>query len=153
MTVTRSIDPTNTHASHTIAPQGGVGFDDSHTGHVVNLNLPQPFYQTATYGLAFSPGNIAQHGLVPDVRLPRTTAAPYPLHADRVASEKMSNRVRNQITRTLREFGFTPKGHVESYQKSYPKCFDIVPYPQGFRVPNFVKFTGDDSITTYEHIG
>jgi hypothetical protein len=119
----------------------------------VNLNLPQPFYQTAAYGLAFSPGNIAQHGPVPDVRLPRTAAAPYPLHADRVASEKMSNHVRNQITRTLREFGFTPKGHVESYQKPYPECFDIVPYPQGFRVPNFVKFTGDDSITTYEHIG
>jgi hypothetical protein len=32
-------------------------------------------------------------------------------------------------------------------------CFDIVPYPQGFRVLNFVKFTRDDSKTTYEHIG
>jgi hypothetical protein len=28
-----------------------------------------------------------------------------------------------------------------------------VPYPRGFRVPDFFKFTGEDSKTTYEHEG
>jgi hypothetical protein len=28
-----------------------------------------------------------------------------------------------------------------------------VPYPRGFRVPDFVKFSGDDAKTSYEHVG
>jgi hypothetical protein len=28
----------------------------------------------------------------------------------------------------------------------------MVPYPQGFRVPNFIKFNGVDNKTTWEHI-
>jgi hypothetical protein len=31
--------------------------------------------------------------------------------------------------------------------------FDTVPYPRGFWVPDFGRFTGDDSKTTYEHVG
>jgi hypothetical protein len=55
----------------------------------------------------------------------------------------MNGEVREQIARTLREFGFSP----------YPKYFDTIPYPRGFRVSDFVKFTGDDARTTHEHIG
>jgi hypothetical protein len=29
----------------------------------------------------------------------------------------------------------------------------MIPYPRGFRVPDLAKFTGDDTKTTYEHIG
>jgi hypothetical protein len=29
----------------------------------------------------------------------------------------------------------------------------MIPYPSGFRVPDFTKFTGDDVRTTYEHVG
>jgi hypothetical protein len=29
----------------------------------------------------------------------------------------------------------------------------MVPYPRGFRVPDFGKFTGEDSKTTHEHVG
>jgi hypothetical protein len=28
------------------------------------------------------------------------------------------------------------------YQKSYPNYFDTIPYPRGFRVLEFMKFTG-----------
>jgi hypothetical protein len=28
-----------------------------------------------------------------------------------------------------------------------------VPYPRGFQVPDFFKFTGSDSKTKYEHVG
>jgi hypothetical protein len=65
----------------------------------------------------------------------------------------MTDGVREQIARTLREFGFTPKGRARAYQKPYPDYFDTLPYPHGFRVPNFARFTGDDARTTYEHIG
>jgi hypothetical protein len=64
----------------------------------------------------------------------------------------MTEGVHVQITRTLREFGFTPKGHARVYQKPYPEYFDTIPYPRGFRVPDLTKFTGDDARTTYEHV-
>jgi hypothetical protein len=61
--------------------------------------------------------------------------------------------VREQITRMLWELGFSLKGWAKVYQKPYPEYFDSVPYPWGFRVLDFMKFTGDDARTTYEHIG
>jgi hypothetical protein len=38
------------------------------------------------------------------------------------------------------------------YQKSYPSHFDLVPYPVGWCTPNFVKFSGEDNRTTWEHV-
>jgi hypothetical protein len=46
-----------------------------------------------------------------------------------------------------------PKGRARSYQKPYPRYFDVIPYTRGFRVSDLAKFTGDDAKTTYEHIG
>jgi hypothetical protein len=65
----------------------------------------------------------------------------------------MNEGVRDQIARTLRQFGFTPKGQARSYQKLYPEYVDTIPYPPGFWVPDLAKFTSDDTKTTYEHIG
>jgi hypothetical protein len=53
----------------------------------------------------------------------------------------------------LREFGFAPKGSARAYQKPYREYYDTIPYPRGFRMPDFAKFNEDDSKTTYEHIG
>ena len=39
-------------------------------------------------------------------------------------------------------------GGSRLYQKPYPPEFDFVSYPAGWRVPEFVKFNGDDSRTT-----
>ena len=38
------------------------------------------------------------------------------------------------------------------YQKPYPPKFDFVSYPAGWRVPEFIKFNGDDSRTTWEDV-
>jgi hypothetical protein len=65
----------------------------------------------------------------------------------------MIEGVREQIARMLRELGSSPRGRGRTYQKPYPEYFDTIPYPQGFRVPDFSKFNGDDTKTTYEHIG
>ena len=41
----------------------------------------------------------------------------------------------------------------QSYQKPYNHRFDTVPYPQGARIPEFSKFSGENGRSTYEHIG
>jgi hypothetical protein len=66
---------------------------------------------------------------------------------------EMDQGVRDLIARTLGEFGFTPKGRARSFQKPYPKYFDMIPYARDFWVLDLAKFTSDDAKTTYEHIG
>ena len=43
-------------------------------------------------------------------------------------------------------------GGSHLHQKPYPDDFDLVSYPVGWCVPNFIKFSGDDNKTTWEHI-
>jgi hypothetical protein len=43
-----------------------------------------------------------------------------------------------------------PRG--QSYQKPYDSRFDHHPYPQGTRIPEFAKFSGDQGKNTHEHI-
>jgi hypothetical protein len=87
---------------------------------------------------------------VPDAYFPRPPVTPF---AAGEAYLGMSENVREQVARMLREFRLEPKGRVRTYQKPYPEFFDSVSYPRGFRVLDFVKFTGEDSKTTYEHVG
>jgi hypothetical protein len=65
----------------------------------------------------------------------------------------MADGVREQIAKTLREFRFSPKSHARTYQKPYPEYFDTIPYPRGFRIPDFLRFNGDDARTKHDHIG
>jgi hypothetical protein len=41
----------------------------------------------------------------------------------------------------------------QSYQKPYDHRFDTVPYPQGARIPEFSKFSGENERSTHKHIG
>jgi hypothetical protein len=41
----------------------------------------------------------------------------------------------------------------QTYQKPYDHWFDTVPYPQGARIPEFSKFSGENGRSTDEHIG
>ena len=43
-------------------------------------------------------------------------------------------------------------GGSRLYQKPYPPEFDFISYPVGWRIPEFVKFNGEDSRTTWEHV-
>jgi hypothetical protein len=53
----------------------------------------------------------------------------------------------------LREsFGIEPKGRGHVYQKSYPDYYDQLPYPRGYRVIEFSKFSGEDGKTILEHV-
>jgi hypothetical protein len=78
---------------------------------------------------------------------------PCMLNTDQAASGEMSDGMRDLVTRMLRELGFTPRGLAKIYHKPNPEYFYMVPYPRGFRIPDFANFRGEDARTTYEHIG
>ena len=43
-------------------------------------------------------------------------------------------------------------GRSRLYRRPYVDAFDLIPYPAGWRVPDFVKFSGDNNRSTLEHI-
>jgi len=51
----------------------------------------------------------------------------------------------------LSQLGINPNKNW-MYQRPYPDAFDLVPYPTGWYVPDFIKFSGDDNRSTWEHI-
>jgi hypothetical protein len=132
-----------------VSTSGNPGFPTHITPTNPNLNFQQPYYQSMSYGLNIPPmGTGVPHGPILNIFFPKTPA--YATPNPRVEDNE---GVRDQIARTLRGFGFTPRGRARSYQKPYLEYFDMIPYPRGFRVPDPAKFTGDDAKTTYEHIG
>jgi hypothetical protein len=65
-----------------------------------------------------------------------------------------SNNLNNRLAIILHEsLGIEPKGRGRVYQKSYLNYYDQLPYPRGYRVPEFSKFSGEDGKTTIEHVG
>ena len=59
---------------------------------------------------------------------------------------------KNDLANLLREsFGVDVRSKTRTYQKPYPTLFDSVAYPAGFRLPEFVKFIGKDTRSTFEH--
>jgi hypothetical protein len=122
----------------------------THPNPGVSPNFQQPYYQTMAYGPNIPPmGTGVPHGPIPGVLFPGTPAYAIP----NLQVDGDNYGVRDQITRTLREFGYIPMGQARSHQKPYPEYFDTIPYPRGFWVPDLAKFTGDDAKTTYGHIG
>ena len=63
-------------------------------------------------------------------------------------------KIREEMTELFRDkFGVSVARVGQSYQKPYNHWFDTVPYPQGARIPEFSKFSGENGRSTYEHIG
>jgi hypothetical protein len=77
-----------------------------------NMKFPQPYYQIHAYGPGTQP--------VPDYYFPRPPMMPL---ATREQFLGMSENVREQVARTLREFVLEPKGRAKTYQKPYPDFF------------------------------
>ncbi len=50
------------------------------------------------------------------------------------------------------KFGIEAMDRAKEYQKPYPNYYDNLPYPHGYRIPEFTKFSGEDSRTTWEHV-
>jgi hypothetical protein len=63
------------------------------------------------------------------------------------------NKLTNQLATIFGEsFDIEPKGCGHIYQKPYPGYYDQLPYPRGYRVPEFFKFSEEEGKTTLEHI-
>jgi hypothetical protein len=61
---------------------------------------------------------------------------------------------REEILDMFRQtFNIDPKAKMRAYQKSYPESYEYVQFPQGFKIPEFTKFTSNDNRTTLEHVG
>jgi hypothetical protein len=62
--------------------------------------------------------------------------------------------VREEIAGAFRDkLGVSVVPGGQSYRKPYDSRFDHHPYPQGTRIPEFTKFSGDQGKSTREHIG
>ena len=71
-----------------------------------------------------------------------------------MADDFGSGCIKDEVIKIFRQtFGIDLKGRCRSYKRPYPDEYEHVAYPQGFKIPEFLKFTGDDSRTMLEHIG
>jgi hypothetical protein len=62
--------------------------------------------------------------------------------------------VREEIAGAFRDkLGVSMVPGRQSYRKPYDNRVDNHPYPQGTRIPEFAKFSGDQGKNTREHIG
>ena len=50
------------------------------------------------------------------------------------------------------QFSLKPKGLTFSYKRPYPEWYNLVALPTNYRLPEFAKFTGQDSTSTIEHV-
>jgi hypothetical protein len=63
-------------------------------------------------------------------------------------------KIREEMTELFQDkFGVSVARVGQSYQKPYNHRFDTVPYPQGARIPEFSKFSGENGRSTHGHIG
>ena len=61
-------------------------------------------------------------------------------------------RMREDLADMFKEkLGFVA-GRSQLYRGPYVDAFDLIPYPTSWRVPDFVKFSGDDNRSSWEHI-
>jgi hypothetical protein len=120
-----------------------------------------PPYQTVAYSTPpiLSRGTGIPHSSVPDYyfnnkygaldRVPRTEHRWVFVNS----FEECLATVREDLKKQMREtFRVELSSKSCIYQKPHPSHFDLVPYPVGWRTPNFVKFSGEDNRTMWEHV-
>lgn len=67
--------------------------------------------------------------------------------------QEIIDRFNTNLAKQMNEnYGIEVKHKTRTYQKPYPFSFDLVSYTSSWRCPDFVKFSGDDSKITWEHI-
>jgi hypothetical protein len=112
------------HSLDAMATQGALMGAGAQKTQMVNPNLQQPYYQIQAYG--------PNSQVFPNAYFTRPPVMPTVTGGGGGAYLGMSDNIRDQVTRTLREFGLDTKGRVRAYQKPYPEFFDNMPYPRGF---------------------
>jgi hypothetical protein len=63
------------------------------------------------------------------------------------------NNLTNQLATILHEsFDIELNAKDAFIKKSYPNYYDQLPYPRGYKVPEFSKFSGEDGKTTLQYV-
>jgi hypothetical protein len=67
--------------------------------------------------------------------------------------QRQGDDLADAITKMMWEqFGIRPTEHIHMYQQPYPEWFDRFSLPHRYKVPEFFKFSGQDNMSTVEHI-
>jgi hypothetical protein len=62
------------------------------------------------------------------------------------------NKFKEQVASMIKNKFGIDMGNSRLYQKPYKVDFDLMAYPPGWRIPDFIKFSGEENRTTWEHI-
>ena len=139
------------------APPMPMAYYPTYTNQIVAApNIPMP-------GLAATPSrNLPTAGSLPaygSAYMPQfvtaasnpTSPIPPPQVSSSTKDDALAS-IREEMTRMLREnFGVElPRNRI--YKKPYPEYFDAVQCPLGYKIPDFVKFNGEGTKTTWEHV-
>jgi hypothetical protein len=98
--------------------------------------------------------NILPNPLKSPSQIPILDDRPIALIAPTSDFNDFLNWSKEELSRSLEEsLGVQIKPSRTTYRKPYPSHFDFMKAPDGWKVPDFNKFSGDDSKSTMEHIG
>ena len=77
-----------------------------------------------------------------------------PISQDQAAHTYGANTsIKDQIFEVLNtQYGIMPKKGSSTYAKPYPAVYDQMEPPPRFKIPDFSKFSGNDSTTTIVHV-
>ena len=50
------------------------------------------------------------------------------------------------------QFGLRPKQQYVMYKAPYPPAYNQIPLPHKYKMPDFMKFSGQEEVSTMEHI-
>ena len=76
-----------------------------------------------------------------------------PIERQQIGQRDQQEELKNTITELMmNRFGLQLKEQAFMHGKPYPAWYDDVPIPQRYKVPEFTKFTGQDNMSTGEHI-
>jgi hypothetical protein len=133
-----------------------VSYIDSIPLHDSSLGfLPNHAYQNTPCFNTYDQSKVSDFGFETPPQFP-FRSQPIDMMPPRAMAESGAdpNNLTNQLATILCEsFSIEPKDRGRVYQKPYPDYYDQLPYPRGYRVPEFSKFSGEDGKTTLEHVG
>jgi hypothetical protein len=118
-----------------------------------------PYYSTAINASASK--NIIPDDVFESYRLAQAKIAPYlnKINLENPQPPQPNNHNWAEFNRFKEDLANVVKtklgvdiGNTNLYKKPYDPEFDRFPLPRGWRMPDLIKFSGDDDRTTWEHI-
>ena len=109
------------------------------------------------HNTAAQQGSGPQQGPIPYSTMaytgPNTQHVSSSLHASTSSNYQADfSRFKEDLAGVLKTKLGIDMGSSRLYQKPYPPEFDFVSYPTSWRIPEFNRFNGEDSRTTWEHV-